>query len=442
MKQFIEYMLTNKVHTVSAPNAIKQLPRILSGLASHNPMVLISKGASDIGVKELLISGWEQESVNTVNSPFLTYPPISSEEISSDTAIHLAHAFVEHGHDSIIAAGGGTVMDLAKVVKLSLQGQHATLMVKEGYRIDAFTTPCPMVFIPTTIGSGSGATQIAYINDKSHGRVLRFENYALLPDVTIIDPKMTKSVSPSQTAIGVAAILGRAMESMISVLAVPTSKRFALHAIRLLQEHSFRVVHTPHDLEARHGIAIASHLAGFATAATKGSLAHASAIAIEKLAGVPYGQCMRILLPHVLRFNFIGSEQALAHIGTTIGIGKPPSDDNPEQIGEAASATLEWVDRFFANLTKSLSVPVASRFYDLLSPDGKQRLIQPEHLEQFAQTIHGSVDILTSRHPTDVQDIIRILEAAYWGYLIDQDERRYKHQQNPKRKEAWKTSSS
>lgn len=430
MKGFIDYSLSNRVKTFFGKDAVKQLPGILSSLHCHNPLVLFSNGAALIGDKELLISGWEQlQSDLHVEKPS-RFSIFSSEEISSETTKTLTELFRKQANDGIVAVGGGTVMDLAKTVKISIQGIDTTDENNEGFSLGEFTIPCPLVLVPTTIGSGSGASQVAYLNDREHGRILRFEHQQLFPDVTILDPKMTKTVSPLQTAMGVAAILGRAMESITSTLSVQSSETYALHAIRLLQKHAFRVVHTPHDLEAREGIAVASQMAGFAASTTKAGMAHASAIAIEKLVGIPYGLCMMILLPHVLRYNLRGNESVLAKVGMEVGaLGENRTEDQAN-VEKAALTTLDWIIRFLDSLTKSLSAPTAVRFHDLMSSDGVHRLIKPEQLELFAQSVHNSVDLLTSRHVANIQDIIRVLEAAYWGYPLDQEMVRYKYQQD------------
>lgn len=426
MKQFVDFSLHNRVKTIFGQNSLQQLPKLLVALGSQNPLVIMSNSASLLGTKELLLAEWGNgsESISAPSSKEFTI--FTSYEISTDTVHSLAKKFPENAHDGIIAVGGGTVMDLAKSVKLALQNTHALGEAEEGYYLDDFHTLCPLIMIPTSIGSGSGASSIAYLNDRKRGRILRFEHLHLFPDVTILDPRMTKSVSPTQTVMGLAAILGRAMESLISTLSVPNTATYALRAIQLLQMHAFRVVHTPHDLEARQGIAIASQLAGFAASSTRGSLAHVSAIAIEKLVGIPYGQCMMILLPHTLRYHVQGNEQILAHIGRQLRIvtnSVPLKEDECEQD---AKIVLEWISQFFDSLTKSLSSPIATRFYDLVSTDGKTRIVKPHQLEDFAIAIFNSVDMLTSHRITNTQDIIRVLEAAYWGYPLDQNMVRYK----------------
>ncbi|WP_422478658.1 iron-containing alcohol dehydrogenase [Pleomorphochaeta sp. DL1XJH-081] len=432
MKAFVDYSLKNRVRTIFGKDAVRLLPELLASLGCHNPLIVMSNGAALIGDKDLLVSGWEHPTQTHVSIPS-SFSILSSEEITSETTRELTRLFKKQGNDGIVAVGGGTVMDLAKTVKLSIHGIDATDENNEGFTLQVFDTPCPLILIPTTIGSGSGATQVAYLNDREHGRILRFEHFNLLPDVTIIDPKMTKAVSSLQTAMGVAAILGRAMESLTSTLSVQLTETYALQAIKLLQKHAFRIVHSPHDLEAREGIAVASQMAGYAASTTKAGIAHACAIVIEKFVGIPYGHCMMILLPHALRYNLRGNEMILAKVSSEIEVSKDDGTEDASTTEYAALATIDWVSQFFDSLTKSLSTPAPMRFHDIRKTEGKERLIRPEQLETLAQAIHNSVDLLTSRHTANTQDIIRVLEAAYWGYPLDQDMVRYKFKQDLRR---------
>ncbi|HLW22115.1 MAG TPA: iron-containing alcohol dehydrogenase [Sphaerochaetaceae bacterium] len=418
MSASVAYSLSNTVRVISGEDSIRKLSSFLSSVGCENPLIILSRGAAETGISDAILAG---KGVTTV----------TASDLHSDTVRVLVKRFTEQHHDGIIAVGGGSTIDLAKVLKLELLGVNTTDTRNEGtVQLDT-AHPCyPLIAIPTTIGSGSAATQFAYIFSRTLQRTLYFSHTALFPAAVLLDPKLSKAISPLQTAMGVAAILGRAMESIISTLSTPSSEVYALEAIRLLLIHSFRVVHTPHDLEARLGISIASHLAGLAVSMTGGSLAHAGAVAMHTTTNIPYGQCMMVLLPHALQYNFSGSESALAKIATTVGISEGFVGKQEEDIEREALSCIEWTQTFFTELTSSLTPVPAQRLYDIAGKERQVRAMLPEHLEPIARVIHSSRDLLSSRHLPDMQDIISVLEAAYWGYAIDRDAVRYKHNES------------
>lgn len=431
---------SNHVISISGEGAIKRLPHIVEKLGSTHPLVIISKGAADNGAEIILFAGWKDRNSSSPIPLPSSVVPLSSREIHRGTVAILMDRYEKGGHDAIVAAGGGAVMDIAKVLRLTLQKADHSYRLREGYMMEGFPKHVPLVLVPTTIGSGSGASKVAYMFDREQERTLRFEHHFMYPDVTILDSRLMKSVSPLQTAFGVAAILGRAVESITSPFVNTVSESFALQAIRLLVEHSFRVVHTPHDLEARMGIAVASLAAGYAFDTTQGGLAHAASIVLERLKGIPYGQCMMILLPLTLVYNMDGSESAF------LKITKVVAADDTNFHGEASLSehlgimVIEWVKNHFEMLTKSLSHQASERFHDLVGLDGKSPPIHPEEFEYLAEAIHNSVDVLTNRNVVGIQDIIRVLEAAYWGYPLDRAMIPHQSSTNGKRKTLWNGS--
>ena len=417
MNNYHAFSLLNTVRIFSGEDSIRQLPDLLNSLACRNPFLIQSRNATETGLTDAFPSSY---------SLFT----IAASEIHADAVEPLKRAFTKNQHDGIIAVGGGAVIDLAKVLKLSLLGVNIADGRNEGaVQLTMDRLDYPLVVIPTTIGSGSGATPVAYIHSKTLGRTLCLSHKTLFAHAVFLDPKLSKSVSALQTAMGVSAILGRAVESITSARSVPTSELHALQAIRLLKTHSFRVVHTPHDLEARLGISIASHLAGVAGSITGESLAHAVSLTMAKATHISYGQCMMILLPHALRYNLEGSETALARIATAVGISDGHDGMKAEDLERNAISCIDWIQQFLMQMTSSVTPIPDHRFYDIVNTESKQRALLPEQLEQIAQLIHISRDLLTSRNLPDVQDIISILEAAYWGYPIDQGTVRYKHRQ-------------
>lgn len=420
VKRFEDYSLYFPVKTIAGEDSIRQLPTLLASVESAHPLFIMSRKASGTGIIELL---------SVTQDPVI----LSAKEISSNTASRLAEIYSTGHHDAIVAVGGGSVMDIAKMTKLILSDSSRDPMELEGLGGTTNTKQVPLIVIPTTLGSGSGGTKLAYVRNSITGTPLRIDNTGLFAEIALMDPKMSKSVSGTQTAYGVAAILGRAIESMTSILSVPSTEAFAMQALKLVVANAFRVVHTPHDLEARLHIAIASHLAGIAISHTGGSIAHTLSIVLSQTTDISYGLGMRILLPHTLRYNLAGTEPTLARLNSLMVFSNNLFADDPVELEEDALLFIHWVSEFFDGLTSSVSPAIPSRFYDVLDPKGHERILLPQQIEAVATIAYNSLDLLTSKQQPTIQDLIRILEAAYWGYPLDHNDGQFSHSQNQKR---------
>lgn len=421
MRIFHPLMLSNTVNIIAGIDSLQELEPLLLNMDCKNPFVIMSKGASTFGVGDMFIKDNRAEVLSVQYTTII----VSTTEISTTSVNSLVEQYKVGRCDSLIALGGGTIIDLVKLVKLSLLGIPTAQVHFEGTCIleeeERALPNLPLIAIPTTIGSGSGASQVAYVYSPEVNRPLRFDHHALLPHSVILDPKLSKTVPSIQTAMSVAAILGRAMESITSALSGPVSESYACHALRLLHEHSFRVIHTPHDLEARLGIAIASHLVGIAASMTRGGLAHVTALTLEKIVHIPYGQSMLIMLPHTLRYISDSSTEALERMAITVGICEKKPDKNSQQLVADALAGITWVNNFLTSITASMSPALPRKFYDILDNEKKQRLLRPEQLEDFASKILDNTDLLSNKRLPTLSEIVSILEAAYWGYPLNQD---------------------
>jgi len=420
VKRFEDYSLHLPVKTIAGEGSIKQLPDLLASLGSTHPLFIISRKASGTGIVELL---------GVAQDPVI----LSAKEISSNTASKLVEIYSTGHHDAIVAVGGGSVMDIAKTAKLMLSDSSRNPMELEGLGGTTSTKHVPLIVIPTTLGSGSGGTKLAYVRNSITGPPLRIDDTGLFAEIALLDPKMSKSVSGTQTAYGVAAILGRAIESMTSILSVPTTEAFAMQALKLVVANSFRVVHTPHDLEARLHIAIASQLAGSAISHTGGSIAHTLSIVLSQTTDISYGLGMRILLPHALRYNLAGTEPMLARLNSLMVFSNNLFADDPVELEEDALLFIHWVSEFFTGLTSSVSPAIPSRFYDVMDQKGQERVLLPQQMEAVATIAYDSLDLLTSRQQPTIQDLIRVLEAAYWGYPLDHNDGQFSHTHDQKR---------
>ncbi len=201
--------------------------------------------------------------------------------------------------DIIIALGGGTAIDLAKLIgPLAVNDASAREIITGSAPIDREGPP--LVAIPTTAGTGSEATHfaVAYVD----GKKFSLANPCLLPDYVLLDPRLTYRLPPEVTAASGLDALGQAIESLWAVGATNESIDYASQSLRLALEHLEAAVNhpTPGD---RRGMCEAAHLAGKAINISKTTAPHAISYAVTTHFGVPHGMAVALTLGPMLEYN-------------------------------------------------------------------------------------------------------------------------------------------
>ena len=206
------------------------------------------------------------------------------------------------GCDSIIGLGGGSSLDVAKLVAyLAGTGEQISDIYGVGL---ASGKRLPLVLVPTTSGTGSEVTPIAIVTTPSHEK-MGVVSPVLLPDVALLDPLLTIGLPAHITAATGIDAMVHAIEAYASASPNnnPISRTLALQALRLLGGALWRGVHQGDDLNARSDLLIGSMLAGQAFANSPVAAVHALAYPIGGHFKIPHGLSNALVLPHVLRFN-------------------------------------------------------------------------------------------------------------------------------------------
>ena len=201
--------------------------------------------------------------------------------------------------DVVVAIGGGSVIDMAKLIALfAVQDDEPLDIVRQGCEIER--DALPIVAAPTTAGSGSEATHFAvlYVD----GCKSSVEHPSLLPQTAIIDPELTYGLPPLTTAVCGMDALCQAVESYWSVNSTEASQQFASKSIRLVLDSLVPCVHRPSP-QTRLAMAEAAHLAGKAIAVTKTTAPHAISYTMTSRFGVPHGLAVALTLGEMLVFN-------------------------------------------------------------------------------------------------------------------------------------------
>jgi len=230
---------------------------------------------------------------------------------------------------AIVGFGGGSAMDVAKLVAALADGQQHVLDV---VGTDLLTRRAlPLACIPTTAGTGSEATPIAIVEDTAALLKKGVVSPHLVPDFAYLDPELTRSMPRGVTAATGIDALTHCIEAYANRFAHPVVDGWALEGISLIARYLERAWTDGNDMEAREGMLRASHLGGQCLGPVNTAAVHALAYPLGGEFHIAHGVANALLLPHVLRFNLEAAPQRYAAVAHAMGI-TPTGDDHADAL--------------------------------------------------------------------------------------------------------------
>ncbi|MGW9211639.1 bifunctional acetaldehyde-CoA/alcohol dehydrogenase [Embleya sp. NPDC055664] len=215
--------------------------------------------------------------------------------------------------DTILALGGGSPMDAAKVMWLLYEQPDVDFadmrqkfldIRKRAFRFPVLGEKARLVCVPTTSGTGAEVTPFAVITDSATGKKYPLADYALTPSVAIVDPLLAAELPPALAADSGMDTLTHAIEAYVSVYANDFTDGLALHAIRLVFDNLERAVNDRQaNPEAREKMHNAGTIAGMAFGNAFLGIVHAMSHTLGATFHVAHGRTNAVLLPHVIRYN-------------------------------------------------------------------------------------------------------------------------------------------
>jgi alcohol dehydrogenase class IV len=231
-----------------------------------------------------------------------------------------------HAPDALIAIGGGSVLDAAKLFAVMLTNDTP---LRDLLGIDKVRLPGkPMVLVPTTSGTGSEVTPNAIVTLPDEELKIGVVSRHLLPTLVLLDPLLTLSLpQPITAATGMDAFT-HSLESFISTKANPVSDAFALESMRLISGSIVTAYEQPGHVEARGDMLLGSMYGGLALTAAGTAAVHALAYPLGGKFHVTHGVANAMLLPHVMAFNLDSCAPRLKRAACACGVaGQTDSDD-------------------------------------------------------------------------------------------------------------------
>ncbi|KRV68308.1 iron-containing alcohol dehydrogenase [Aeromonas veronii] len=296
------------VKLLAGEQALEQLASELASLGARRPLLLTDKGVNATGLATLL--------ANVLAEGELPVAAIWDEiPADSSTAVveRIAKRYRELDCDSLVALGGGSVIDTAKAVNIltSMGGEHLLDYSGAG----CLTRPLkPLAVVPTTAGTGSEVTLVAVIKDEASGRKVPFTSPFLLPQLAVLDPRLTQGLPLNITAATAMDAMTHAIEAFIGTAKNPVSDALALMAVEKIASALPQIIHDPQNKQLRLQLAEGSTLAGMAFSNSMVGLVHALGHSLGARCHLPHGLCMNLFLPTVLDYNRPEVDSELARL--------------------------------------------------------------------------------------------------------------------------------
>ncbi|QNL48392.1 iron-containing alcohol dehydrogenase [Olivibacter sp. SDN3] len=304
----------------------------------------------------------------------------------------LLEKFKDHDIDTVIGIGGGSVLDVAKLLSVLLD-HHQVLKDTVGNGLISSRAK-RLICVPTTAGTGSEVSPNVILIDPSDDQKKGIISPFLVPDIVCIDPSLTHTVPQEVTAATGLDALTHCLEAYVNKHAHPMMDLYALEGIKLIGANILRAVRNGEDEHARYQVAIGSLYGGLCLGPVNTAGVHALAYPLGSGYHVPHGLSNALLLPHVMRYNIPSAPERYAQVAIALGCERDVSHNN------TAKAGVEKIEK----IIKDCKMP--ARLRDLKIPRNA--------LPQMAEDAMKITRLLVN-NPRDIQlkDALDIYNSAY-----------------------------
>lgn len=219
--------------------------------------------------------------------------------------------------DVVVGIGGGSVLDVAKLVAAQLENEQALrdyvgIGLLQGRRKG-------LICVPTTAGTGSEASPNAILVDDSDGQKKGIISPYLVPDAVILDPELTVSLPPAITAATGIDALTHCLEAYTNKFSHPIIDLYAYQGMQLIAANVEKAVKDGKDIEARAAVMLGSFYGGVCLGPVNTAAVHALSYPLGSLFHLPHGLSNALLLPYVMAFNLPASPKRHAEVAIALG---------------------------------------------------------------------------------------------------------------------------
>jgi alcohol dehydrogenase len=370
---------------VFGPNSLAEAAHAAVRLGARRPLVVTDPGLTE--------AGWPAELLTQLRAAGLR--PVVWTDVTPNPKDHEIEAgherYVEAGCDVVLGIGGGSVIDAAKGIAL-LAANGGRILDYEG--IDRIAHPIPpLIMMPSTSGTGADVSQFCVVTDTERHTKITIMGRALVPDVSVIDPRLLVTMPDELNAATGLDALTHGIEAFVSLAHGPLTDHHALQAISLVNGNLAHTIHEPRDAEARSFMAQAALEAGLAFTNAILGATHAMSHQVGGMLDLPHGVVNGVLLPHVIRFNGAELPERFVPIAQALGVYEP---------GMPAPEAVERVAEEVRTLGDEVGVP---RGLGALG-------VTAEDIPRLSELTLSDACLTTNPRPTSVGDVETLFKAA------------------------------
>jgi alcohol dehydrogenase class IV len=373
---------------VLGPGALNRLPEEVERLGMRRPLLVTDVGVVKAGLADRVIGVLGEAGLVHVLFDRVTPDPTEPDVFAG------LEAYRSGDCDGILALGGGSPLDAAKLVQLLTSHPPPLSRYDDATGGDRYVThPLPpLIAIPTTAGTGSEVSRsgVAFLADTQRKTVIFAP--ALLPRVALCDPELTLGLPPRTTAATGMDAFTHCLEAYLSNGFHPLADAVALDGLRRVARSLPVAVQEPGNIQARLDMMIAAMEGAMAFQKGLGN-AHALAHALTPVAGLHHGLANAVVLPSVMEFNRSVAAARLARVAVAMGEGSTARDD------VLASRAIERVRA----LNREVGLPTQLRAAGVSEAD----------LGKIAGLAFRDASHQGNPRPTSEPDLLAILRAAY-----------------------------
>jgi alcohol dehydrogenase class IV len=305
--------------------------------------------------------------------------------------------------DLIVALGGGSCIDAAKGAWVLYERPDLALdAISPLTKLD-LRRRARLVAIPTTAGTGSDATWVAVLTDRSQNMKLDyFASRELVPDYSILNPKFLLELPKKATAYTGLDAIDQAIEAYVNQWRNDFSDGLALRSIQILFEYLPKAFDNPNDLLARQKTQNAATMSGLAFSNSQVGLAHATGHALGAIFHMPHGLAVGISNPYVIQFSSRDAAQLYRDIAHVIGIEE-------ESNQKATEMLVESIKRLMGHLETPLSLREAGIPHDAFV----------QNLDNLIEQTNRSTCTFVNPRVPDVEEVRKLFVCMYEGKPVD-----------------------
>jgi len=326
--------LNNVKRLVFGVNASKTIGLEIKRLIGKRAKVFLvtDKGIKKAGLVDKISSIVEKEGFE------LEVYDKNEAEPTIESARKITNAVREDTYDVVIGVGGGSALDAAKIAAI-MYTNPGDISNYLSYTEDLVKNkPLPKILVPTTSGTGSEVTPYVVVISENNIKNFITSPFAVA-DVAIVDPLMTITCPPKQTAASGMDALSHALEAILSLRSTPISDAYAFSAVKLVSDNLRRAYHWGQNLEARYNMSLAATLSGIAISTPAVIvIGHCIAEILGPLYGIPHGVICGITAPYMMEYNLPARTEKLALIASHLG-----EDTCGLSVREAAQKAIKAV---------------------------------------------------------------------------------------------------